>query len=171
MKHVKFHLFLMEIGPSFASKTMKMLQRGSIFHDFATSASRTLPTCFWHRFFIIFSTILAPKSLPKCFRKPAPKNDRIWDRFLMDFGPNLASQWLQNRCKVDQKTMPSSTDFWRQHGFKLASKREQTSIKNRCQHRSENRCISRSIFDAILVGFGRENESKLAPTSIENRSP
>ena len=41
--------------------------------------------------------------------------------------------------------------------------------KNRCQNRSKNRCLSRSIFDTILVDFGRENGSKLAPKSIKNR--
>ena len=44
-----------------------------------------------------------------------------------------------------------------------ASNIRPTSIKNRCQHRSKNRCLSRSISEPILEDFGKEHEGKLAP--------
>ena len=43
--------------------------------------------------------------------------------------------------------------------------------KNRCKNRSKNRCLLKSIFDAILVDFGRENGGKLAPKSDQKSKP
>ena len=54
-----------------------------------------------------------------------------------------------------------------QHGPNLAPKMEPKTAQNRAKidakiHR-KNRCLSGSIFDAILMDFGRENGGKLAP--------
>ena len=61
-----FPWFLMDMGSGVTWKTIKTHRRCSIFHGFAPSASRILPTHFWHRFCIDFSSIWAPtpKSLP-----------------------------------------------------------------------------------------------------------
>jgi len=63
-----FHRFLMDLGPSLTWKSSKNAVRGIIFHVFATSTSRSIPRCFWHRFCIDFSSIWVPKSIPKCFK-------------------------------------------------------------------------------------------------------
>ena len=42
--------------------------------------------------------------------------------------------------------------------------------KYRYKNQSKKLCLSRSFFDAILVEFGRENGSKLAPKTSKNRS-
>ena len=54
---------------------------------------------------------------------------------------------------------------WLQVGLQNRAKID----KSRCKNRSKNRCLSRSIFEAILVDFGKENGGKLAPKSIKNR--
>ena len=46
--------------------------------------------------------------------------------------------------------------------------------KKRCQNRSKIRCLSRSIFDTILVDLGKENGGKVGPKidekSMKNRT-
>ena len=68
-----FHRFFMDFGPPFTWKSSKNHERGVIFHAFATSTARSIPTCFWGRFCIVFSFILAPHFLPKRFQKPIKK--------------------------------------------------------------------------------------------------
>ena len=68
-----------------------------VFHVFASSTSRSIPTCFWHRFCSDFSSILAPRSLPKCFKKQFEKMMKFWTDFLywflLDFGLHLGSHF------------------------------------------------------------------------------
>ena len=40
---------------------------------------------------------------------------------------------------------------------------------NRYKHRCQHRCLSRSIFDAMLVDFGKKTGGKLAPKLIKDR--
>ena len=55
----------------------------------------------------------------------------------------------------------------------MASSWGPKSMKNRKKNRSKNRlffwCLLGSIFERILVDFGRQNGAKLAPKSIKNR--
>ena len=65
---------------------------------FASFTLRPIPTCFWHRFWIDFSSILAPKPFPKCFQKPFKKNIHFGIDFLYIFSvfwTILAPSWLQ----------------------------------------------------------------------------
>ena len=52
-----------------------------------------------------------------------------------------------------------------QHGSNLASKVEPKWVKNRSKNRSNFWCLLESIFEWILVDFGKQNGSILAPTS------
>ena len=56
-----------------------------------------------------------------------------------------------------------------QDGSNLPSKIEPTSMKNVSKNRSQNRCILGSIFQRILMDFGKENRDKLVPKSMKNR--
>ena len=95
----------------------------------------------------------------------------------------------KNRSKIDQKS--KKIDAWRGSGQTLAPKRvlggvwvdvyailaptwgqlgtqhgaklEPKSFKNRCQNRSKNWSLLRSIFGRILEDLGRQNGAKLVP--------
>ena len=54
-------------------------------------------------------------------------------------------------------------------GPNLGPKMELKWSKNRCKNQSKIWCILKSIFGAILMDLGTENEAKLAPKSIKNR--
>ena len=48
---------------------------------------------------------------------------------------------------------------------------EPKRCKYRCQNRSKNRCLLKSIFEKILVDFGKENGGKLAPKKDQKSKP
>ena len=58
---------------------------------------------------------------------------------------------------------------WLQLGAQEGPKLEPKRCKNWWENRSKIRWLWKSIFEGILVDFGKENGGKLAPKSIKNR--
>ena len=66
--------------------------------------------------------------------------------------------WIRLGSRLRPKKWPT----WTQLGPQDGAQDGQKSCQNRCKNPSKNRCLSRPIFDAMLVDFGRENGGKLA---------
>ena len=86
----------------------------------------------------------------------------------------MEASWYQNRSKIDvnieMRLFDKTLFFLRKNDdFEGSGGRswEPKSIKNRCQNRSNFRCLLGSIFSWILVDFWRKNGGKLAPKSIQ----
>ena len=92
---------------------------------------------------------------PKSMENRAPGRFRFQVASSLDFGCLQDGFW--------RRPGPSWEPSW----AKLAAKVEAKSRKNQCKNALKNRYLSRSIFNAMLVGLGRENGGKLATKSNE----
>ena len=88
---------------------------------------------------------------PRAFRQALPKIRVFGDQ-------NSIKIWIRLGSRLRPKKWPTWVQLGPQDGAQVGQK----SWKNRCKNWSKNRCLSRSIFDAILMDFGRENGGKLA---------
>ena len=86
-----------------------------------------------------------------------------WSRRVLAVKCVLAGVWNGPRANLAINTPFHGLPF----DAKLASKIQPKSIKNRCQNRSKNRCLSRWILEAFLLDFERmeaswhQNQSKI----------
>ena len=104
----------MDFAPSITWKNDKNAQRGVIFSLFFRFTARSFPTRFWHRFWIDFSSILAPNSVSNRSCKLIKKwffFVSILHRFLIDFDGKWEPRWhpksIKNQCKIDTFSTPA----------------------------------------------------------------
>ena len=93
--------------------------------------------------------------------KPAPNRPKS----ALERKMSRTSSWEPSWRRLGSVLEASWACLRAQHSPKLATQIEGKSIKHQCKNRSKNRCLLSSSFDAILIGFWRENGSMLAPKS------